>query len=108
MFTKKTNIVSISVAAFVAATNAIELEGERRGDVTYDHTGPDNAIASNSECSAAELDFVDRSLAAAVEAIEYSLANENTPLFKKWFGESTGESDDDVRSRMSDATWQMR
>lgn len=78
-----------------------------RGTVVYDHDVPEDYSAANSECTPAELQFVDDSLAAALPAIEWSRANEHTGLFRKWFGSSSGESDDDVRSRINDATWMM-
>jgi hypothetical protein len=76
--------------------------------VNYNHDVAADAIDSNSDCSAAELSFVDAAVDATILAIEYSLANENAELFTKWFGTSTAASDGDVRSRMNEATYVMR
>jgi hypothetical protein len=102
---KRRTFIVISLAACIAGTQAIDLN---RGKVDYNHDVVDGAIASNSDCSAAELSFVDAAVDAVIVAIEYSLANENEELFTKWFGTSTAQSDVAVRSRMNEATYVMR
>ena len=103
--TQKSTFTVISLAACIAGTQAIDLY---RKQVSYNHDVEEGTIASNSDCSAAELSFVDAAVDATIVAIEYSLANENAELFAKWFGTSTAASDVDVRSRMNEATYLMR
>lgn len=97
----------LGLAACIAATNAISLKTDQRGNVILDDAEADNRDAANSDCTPAELDFVDNAIAAALPAIEHSLENENPELFNKWFGVGSAASDADVRSRLADATWMM-
>jgi hypothetical protein len=67
---------------------------------------PEEALSSNSDCTATELAFIDAGIAAALPAIQWSLDNENSYLFKKWFGEEAS-TDKDVRSILTEATRMM-
>jgi len=73
-------------------------------DFEYLDTPPEDLIESNSTCSAGQ----NAKIAEAVQAVRGYLNdsndNEDPALFKKWFGESTQESDDVVRMHMNDAT----
>ena len=103
--TQKRTFIVTSLAACIAGTQAIDFA---RKEISYDHDEVEGAIASNVECSEAELTFVDAAVDAVIVAIEWSLANENADLFTKWFGTSTEQSDVAVRSRMNEATYVMR
>ena len=74
----------------------------------YDNTKPQEAMSYNSDCSEAELAYIDAGIAAALPALQWSLTNENSYLFKKWFGEEAS-TDDDVRWILNEATaWMTR
>ena len=69
----------------------------------YDDAKPQEAQSWNSDCSASELAYIDAGIAAALPALQWSLANENEYLFKKWFG-TEPSTDDDVRWILNEAT----
>ena len=69
----------------------------------YDDAKPSYAQSWNSDCSASELAYIDAGIAAALPALQWSLANENEYLFKKWFG-TEPSTDDDVRWILNEAT----
>jgi hypothetical protein len=68
MSTQKRTFISMSLAACIAGTQAIDLY---RKAVTYDHDVAADAFSINSDCSNAELRFVDEAIEKVITAIEY-------------------------------------